>query len=80
MMLTALCLSGTPACDIARALRRSEKDCRARAKKIGVVMPAKAKPYSPSFASDREDAAPVKEDLVEAMWTGSRRGGYDVDA
>lgn len=67
MMLTALCLSGTPACDIARALNRSEKECRARAKKIGVVMPAKAKPYSPSFASDREDAIPVNEDLGEIL-------------
>lgn len=80
MMLMAMALSGVPACDIARSLRRSEKDCRARAKKIGVIIPARAKAYSPSFASDREDAAPVKEDLVEAMWTGSRRGGYDVDA
>lgn len=67
MMLTAMSLSGVPACDIARSLRRSEKDCRARAKKIGVVMPAKAKPYSPSFASDREDAIPVNEDLGEIL-------------
>lgn len=67
MMLTAMSLSGVPACDIARSLCRSEKDCRARAKKIGVVIPAKAKPYGPSFASEREDAIPVKENLGEIL-------------
>ena len=39
MMLAALCLSGTPACDIARALNRSEKECRRRAKELGTAMP-----------------------------------------
>lgn len=49
MMLTALCLSGTPACDISRALNRPEKECRRRAKELGAVMPPKTKPYSPLF-------------------------------
>nr|DAQ98183.1 MAG TPA: hypothetical protein [Caudoviricetes sp.] len=80
MMLTALCLSGTPACDIARALNRPEKECRRRAKELGTAMPPKTKPYSPSFAADGDGILPEKEDLMEAMWTGSRRGGYDVDA
>lgn len=68
MMLTALCLSGTPACDIARALNRSEKECRRRAKELGAVMTPKPKPYSPSFTSDeelgREDFA---DDLTEVL-------------
>ena len=80
MMLAALCLSGTTACDIARALNRPEKECRRRAKELGAVMPANPKPYSPSFAADGDGILPEKEDLMEAMWTGSRRGGYDVDA
>lgn len=68
MMLTALCLSGTPACDIARALRRSDKECRRRAKELGAVMPANPKPYSPSFTSDEEDTLlPGREDFADDL-------------
>ena len=68
MMLAALCLSGTPACDIARALNRSEKECRRRAKELGTAMPPKPKPYSPSFASDEEDPfLPGREDLADDL-------------
>ena len=66
MMLAALCLSGTPACDIARALNRSEKECRRRAKELGAVMPPKPKPYSPSFTSD-EEFLPGREDFADDL-------------
>ena len=66
MMLAALCLSGTPACDIARALNRSEKECRRRAKEPGAVMPPKPKPYSPSFSSD-EEFLPGREDFADDL-------------
>ena len=66
MMLAALCLSGTPACDIARALNRSEKECRRRAKELGAAMPPKPKPYSPSFTSD-EEFLPGREDFADDL-------------
>ena len=66
MMLAALCLSGTPACDIARALNRSEKECRRLAKELGAVMPPKPKPYSPSFSSD-EEFLPGREDFADDL-------------
>lgn len=66
MMLTALCLSGTPACDIARALNRPEKECRRRAKELGTAMPPKPKPYSPSFTSD-EEFLPGREDFADDL-------------
>lgn len=68
MMLAALCLSGTPACDIARSLNRSEKECRRRAKELGTAMPPKPKPYSPSFTSDEEDTfLPGREDFADDL-------------
>lgn len=66
MMLAALCLSGTPACDIARALNRSEKECRRRAKELGTEMPPKPKPYGPSFTSD-EEFIPGREDFADDL-------------
>ena len=67
MMLTALCLSGTPACDIARALNRSEKECRRRAKELGTVMPPKPKPYSPSFTDEEDTFLPGREDFADDL-------------
>nr|DAF36706.1 MAG TPA: hypothetical protein [Caudoviricetes sp.] len=68
MMLAALCLSGTTACDIARALNRPEKECRRRAKELGAVMPPKTKPYSPSFTPDEEDTfLPGREDFADDL-------------
>ena len=70
MMLAALCLSGTPACDIARALNRSEKECRRLAKELGAVMPPNpsltAHLFRPtrSFLPGREDFA---DDLTEVL-------------
>lgn len=66
MMLTAMALSGVPACDIARALNRPEKECRRRAKELGAVMPPKPKPYSPSFTSD-EEFLPGREDFADDL-------------
>ena len=67
MMLAALCLSGTPACDIARALNRSEKECRRRAKELGTAMPPKPKPYSPSFTDEEDTFLPGREDFADDL-------------